>query len=486
MSSSERTKVPTASAQPAGGERPAVAIIGGGLSGAVVAWHLARRTQAADIRIIVIEPREELGRGLAYSTPDPDHRLNVPARKMTIDTTDPLHFQSWLQSPGGPGPLPGATKPADGDAFVPREVFGRYVADHLRPWLASGRIAHVRARAAGVRPEPHGYRITLDDGGEIAAGRVVLAVAHPAPTIPGTLSSLRGDPRLVADAYGPDALTAIGPADRVLILGSGLTGADVVATLHQRRHSGRIFMLSRHGRRSQPHGPAQAPTSADFTHRPEERALGLLRRVRRGLDQDARSGLTWHALFDRLRDQGPKVWAALPWPERRRVVRHLRGLWDIHRFRIAPQTHDILQAEIAAGRLEPLAGRLAAARPHPHAITLEIALRGGSGRHLEVERVVVATGPAHGSVIAANPVLADLARQGLLQADPLALGVWTSPEGQLLDRHGVAQPHLLVAGPLARGAVGELMGVPEVTAWAEAIAARLAAAVTHAPGALSA
>ena len=59
--------------------QPTIAILGGGLSGAAVAYHLARLDCAA--RIVVVEPRAELGRGLAYSATDPDHRLNVPATK---------------------------------------------------------------------------------------------------------------------------------------------------------------------------------------------------------------------------------------------------------------------------------------------------------------------------------------------------------------------------------------------------------------------
>ncbi len=68
-----------------------LAIIGGGLSGAALAYRLALNAPPA-ARIVVIEPRGELGRGVAYSTPDPDHRLNVPHTKMSIRTDDMAHF----------------------------------------------------------------------------------------------------------------------------------------------------------------------------------------------------------------------------------------------------------------------------------------------------------------------------------------------------------------------------------------------------------
>lgn len=44
-----------------------IAIIGGGCSGVLAAISLLR--EAPDEDLIVIEPREDLGRGMAYSTP---------------------------------------------------------------------------------------------------------------------------------------------------------------------------------------------------------------------------------------------------------------------------------------------------------------------------------------------------------------------------------------------------------------------------------
>lgn len=66
---------------------PTIAIIGGGFTGAAVAWNLARKTQPGHVRIVIYEPRARLGGGLAYDTADPAHRINVPADRMSLDLT---------------------------------------------------------------------------------------------------------------------------------------------------------------------------------------------------------------------------------------------------------------------------------------------------------------------------------------------------------------------------------------------------------------
>ena len=49
-----------------------VTVIGGGASGALAAHQLLRQAPAP-VRVIVVEPRAELGRGVAYGTKDPRH-----------------------------------------------------------------------------------------------------------------------------------------------------------------------------------------------------------------------------------------------------------------------------------------------------------------------------------------------------------------------------------------------------------------------------
>jgi uncharacterized NAD(P)/FAD-binding protein YdhS len=56
-------------------DRVPIAIIGGGFSGTILAAQLARR----GIRSALIDGSGRIGRGVAYSTREPAHLLNVRA-----------------------------------------------------------------------------------------------------------------------------------------------------------------------------------------------------------------------------------------------------------------------------------------------------------------------------------------------------------------------------------------------------------------------
>lgn len=102
-------------------------------------------------------------------------------------------------------------------------------------------------------------------------------------------------------------------------------------------------------------------------------------------------------MIDQVRAQGYDLWHVLPVAERRRLVRHLRPYWDVHRFRIAPQVEAVLDAAIASGRLDILAGSVADARIEGEFILCILQPR-HQRQPLErrYDAVVVTTGPAHG------------------------------------------------------------------------------------------
>src|ERR1700685_4557728 len=94
-----------------------IAIIGGGASGALTAFHLVR--QEGRPRVILIDQRPDFGLGLAYSTPSLRHLLNVPAGKISALPDQPGHFLNWLRE--------NHDTAATEKTFAPRAVFGRYI-----------------------------------------------------------------------------------------------------------------------------------------------------------------------------------------------------------------------------------------------------------------------------------------------------------------------------------------------------------------------
>jgi len=448
---------------------PTVAIIGGGFTGAAVAYHLARLADEP-VRILVFEPRAEIGLGVAYSTPDPVHRINVSAARMTLLPDDEDHFVRWLAAHGELDGDPDATL-ENGQSYPARRLFGRYVSEQLRPLLASGQVEHHPARIISVASEGSGWLLATDSGESFAANIVVIATSHPPPVPPAILAqAFGGEPKFIADPWATAALAPIGRDDRVLVVGTGLTMADTVATLDARGHRGPITAISRRGQRSHSHAATHVEPFGDFVTRPSRTALDLLRRVR----VTARAGRPWQGLFDRLRVQGPDIWKALPLVERRRLVRHLRPFWDTHRFRMAPQIGAILDRRIADGTLTIQAAsiRQAEMRSGRFAVTLQGCLgqnRAGTLGTQTFDAVIATTGPGHGSILKSQPFLAELRASGSIVPDPTGLGIAVDEASRLIGTHGPS-PRAFVAGPLARGAFGELMGLPEVTNHALSVA----------------
>src|SRR5580658_5694065 len=129
-----------------------IAIIGGGFSGAAVALNLLRQRPCGAVKITVVEPRQELGGGVAYSTQDLSHRLNVPASRMTVLSAEPGAFDAWFKASGGLDDDPDALL-ADGRVYPRRSAFGAYVGDLLRAAAASPDAAefqHIQRLAVAV------------------------------------------------------------------------------------------------------------------------------------------------------------------------------------------------------------------------------------------------------------------------------------------------------------------------------------------------
>ncbi len=396
--------------------------------------------------------------------------MNVSASRLSLFSERPDDFELWLDRDGRIAADPAATLP-DGRRYPQRGLYGAYVADTLRQ-VASAAVAgscrHVRSRATGARRRPGGgYRVRLSDDAAIEADLLLLATGHPAPQTPAFLGDVPRE-ALVADPWAPDALAAVAADHEILVVGTGLTACDIVASLRARGHRGRITAVSRRGLLPRPRTTKPVAAFGDFDTRPAETAIGLLRAVRAAVGEATASGRPWEDVIDALRTQAGTVWNALSLAERRRLLRHLRPFWDVHRFQSAPQVARAIADAEAEDRLRVRAAAVVSVTPSNGRLRAVLRPRERRGEAAEtavvVDRVIDCTGPGHRTLVDTNPFLADLAEAGLLRADDTRLGLSTDRLSRAIDWGGRAAPDLFVLGPPARAAHGELMGLPQVSA----------------------
>src|SRR5690606_40535546 len=70
-------------------------IIGGGAAGVMTAIHALRQADRP-LGIVLVECSARLAEGIAYGTTAPEHRLNVPVRRMSAFVDQPDDFLQFM------------------------------------------------------------------------------------------------------------------------------------------------------------------------------------------------------------------------------------------------------------------------------------------------------------------------------------------------------------------------------------------------------
>ena len=254
-----------------------VAIIGGGASGSIAAIQLIRRARRA-INIVFVEPRSNLGSGIAYSTEFDSHLLNVPAGNMSALPDDPDHFLRWMRT--------NVAKNFDRHSFARRSLYGRYLretlAEAVRTWKQIS-LDHYRSLATRVEIHRNGARVWMQNNVRISVDRAILALGHP----PQENLLPIGSGVQAVSAWSRSAFDELEPEASVLLVGSGLTAVDAALALDERGHRGTIHVVSRHGKWPLVHGAstAQIPSSPP---RSTATARSILRAIRKQVGSTGR------------------------------------------------------------------------------------------------------------------------------------------------------------------------------------------------------
>jgi uncharacterized NAD(P)/FAD-binding protein YdhS len=431
-----------------------IAIIGGGVSGALTAFHLVR--EEAHARVILIDQRPDFGLGLAYSTPSLRHLLNVPAGKISALPDQPDHFLNWLRKNHDPA--------ATEKTFAPRAVFGRYIQSLLR---STSPLEQEIATVVDVRPDGAGTVLSLHNGCELRADLVVLATGNfdPAP-LPGITKAAVDSGLYRHNAWTAETYEGLDPEATVALIGTGLTGVDVVLRLRELGHRGRITAVSRHGIFPNRHDDYTPLSSAAIPLDTPATCVAYLRALRAAI----RAGAEWRAAIDSLRETTNELWLRLPIQEKKRFRRHLQHRWDVLRHRMAPPIADVIEAELRNGTLRIREGYLKAVDASPAGAHITV----GGSESFYADRVINCTGPSMNYRRVPSTLLQNLFKRGLVTAGPLGTGFHCSQDGAVIDAAGHISEIMFNLGPGRLGDLIESIAIPEIRQQAAELASRLA------------
>lgn len=325
-----------------------VVVVGGGAAGVLTSIRLLHVLGVGD-RVEVVEPRRMLGEGIAFSTCDEHHLLNVPALLMSAHDDQPDHFVSYLTQQGSGTPT----------TYAPRPVYSAYLRASLAEAARSSPATLIHHQTTAVRIRPgygeRGVTLELANGANIDSDHVVLTVGWGEPQPVGPASE-----NLIVNPWATNWKGAVatkrGAAAPVAVIGTGLTAADIIGTLARNGHTN-IIAISPSGTFPVPHPeilqwPDTGPTVASIAE--ASTASDVVRRTRA-----ACVGSNWQPVIDGLRVYLPELWKNLPEVERARLLRHALPVWEKLRHRMPPHTARTMRELQATQTLTVIRGRVA-------------------------------------------------------------------------------------------------------------------------------
>lgn len=457
-----------------------IAIIGAGFCGTMVAANLVLKAKEK-IEIALIERSGSFARGLAYGTTDRSHLLNVPAGKMGAFANDHEHFYRWAHD--HPEELrQQGVRDVQPSSFLPRALYGKYLSELLEQTSRAPGFHRITGEAIDVAPLANGrFRVELRNAAPLIAQNVVLALGNFPP----------GDPKLrdqrfhrvdryLENPWSEETRKALAESGDILILGSGLTGLDLLLSLAPLKHQGVIHVLSRRGLFPRPHRAVNGlPPFFDRESLPKT-ARQACHTVRAQVQQASEKGIDWRAVIDSIRPYTQQIWKLWSTDERKRFLRHLKAFWEPHRHRAAPEVLELKSRLEKAGRLQCHRGRIFSISPEKE--FLSVRFRDSNAhqeRELRVDYVVNCTGPECNYYKLKDPLIVQLFSRGIIVPDPLFLGLDVGLGGTILNLQGERVNHLYTLGSPQKGILFETTAVPELRVQAAELADRILYQLEH-------
>ena len=445
-------------------------IVGGGAAGLILLANTFEKA-TSPLSIAMINTGYPTGKGIAYSTKNSNHLLNVRVSRMSAFTSDANHFTNWILS-----------KPEYrdyhhenlGERFVARKIYGEYLEDLYQSLVKSEnkniQFDLIIDEVIDIKKTDNGFDIKLKNHESIDGKKVVLCTGNQPPiSLPG-ISNLKSSNKVFINPWDDRAVENIDPNQPVFIVGAGLTMVDTVVSLIDQGFKNKIIVVSKHGAIPMAH-----PVTRVSVPHPEKAPASDIHEIYSELKSKIRSAIDhteWHEpVLEAVRPFTQKIWQELPIEQKNRFLRHINHRWAKLRHRLPHKVHDFIQSLIDSNQIELYAGKLEDVQDNGTDLTIRFFDKSTeSSSTIKAQRIINCIGPEGDFHKVENPLLKNMLTSGLIAKDPLSLGFNATGKGEIINKDGEVVPNLFTIGSGLRGILWESTAIPELRVQAHEMA----------------
>jgi uncharacterized NAD(P)/FAD-binding protein YdhS len=452
-----------------------VAIIGGGASGVLVCLNLLKNCKTP-LKIVVINSGGKLVTGLAYHLDAGNNLLNVMSSKMSAFQDDPDHFMRWLTTQKS---VKGVISKPLAESYVPRKMFGEYLKSVWEKALTQKseaiEVKVIHNHALGIKKRSYGsFTINLNGGKEIDGDYVILATGNVLPRNPPILNlSFYQSKKYFNNPWLPSFVENLDFAKDIFIIGNGLTMADTVLSLMEKKYDGVIYSLSPNGFRILPHEHPNIPYDDLIKELNDPKSLyQMMKLVNKHIKTIKKLGLKPEAVIDSLRPLTQSLWLGFSHDEKKQFISRIRHLWGVARHRLPAQSYEIIEKMKNARKLVIYAGYVVDMTEENGSCRIEFfEKKTKTVQSISVGRVINCTGPEVDIQKMDDILFKNLIKSNLISPDPLNMGIEADPRTlQVLNGEHERDDSFFAIGSLLRGLLWESTAIPEIRSQAKNIA----------------
>lgn len=425
-----------------------IAIIGGGASGALVVLNILKQA-TKPISILWFDKHNVFCKGLAYSTSDENHLLNVRASNMSVFTDEPTHFVNWLVEQ-----KLNYTK----DSFVPRNIYGEYIKSTLDSLSRKNNLVNISLINAEVIDIVKDIEINLKTDTNIYKSQaVVLALGNFLPAHPRSIKNdFIASSNYFHNAFSKDVISNVRNKKNVAIIGSGLTMIDIVVSLYHQKYTGTIHVISPHGYIPQAHSKLPLSPISSYIYTSKTYTLiELTSIINLQIKKAKKENIHWHCVIDALRPHLQHLWQQLSTADKQQFFRHLRHKWGVARHRAPLESINVIQKLIEYGKLNLIKGRIHSILTTNNSFSILYKNNATEILTFNTEAIINCTGPESDFEKIDSPLVQQLLKNNFIEVDDIRYGIKANSKGKISN-------NLYTLGPPLKGLLWESTAIPEI------------------------